>query len=110
MSENTVASSETITEWCSVEKLSKAAFYDLPPDLRPKTLEIPGTRIIRVIEPHDAWRARMAVAMQAKAARLETQRRRMLASIAGKIAAQSPKHVSRRRQNDARRARGRARG
>jgi hypothetical protein len=99
MTEVETAASETIAEWCAIEKMSKATFYSLRwnnPELAPRTIEIPKTRIVRVIESHESWRPRVAEAMQTKAARLATARRRELASIAGKIAAQSPKHVTRR--------------
>lgn len=91
--------SETIAEWCKVEKMSKATFYGLRqrnPELAPQTIEIPKTRIVRVVESHEAWRARITKAMKVKAARLEVARRREIAAIAGRIAAQSPHHVSRR--------------
>ena len=111
MSENTVANSETIAEWCAIEKMSKAALYDLKrrnPDLAPKMIEIPGTRIVRVIESHEAWRARVAEAMKSKTAQLEVERRRELAATAGRIAATSPLHISKRaahKQQRRRRAR-----
>jgi hypothetical protein len=99
MTEVETAASETIAEWCAIEKMSKATFYSLRsnnPELAPRIIKIPKTRIVRVIESHESWRARVAEAMQTKTARLANARRRELTSIAGKIAAQSPKHVSRR--------------
>lgn len=105
MSEN-VTASETISEWCAVENMSKAAFYSLKrhnPDLVPQLLEVPGTRIVRVIESHDAWRARVAEAMKRKQARLERERRKEIATIAGKAAAASAAHVSKRPQAKSRR-------
>jgi hypothetical protein len=112
-SENTVTDSETIAQWCAIERMSKTAFYDLrrtSPELAPKIIEIPGTRIVRVIESHESWRSRVAEAMQTKTARLATARRRELAIVAGKAAAASPLHVSRRGSHSApaaRRQRGR---
>lgn len=108
MSEN-VTASETIAEWCAVENMSKAAFYDLKrrsPDLVPQLLEIPGTRIVRVIEPHDAWRARVAEASKRSQARLERERRKEIAAIAGKAAAASTAHVSKQQKPRRRRAAG----
>jgi hypothetical protein len=96
MPENQVAKGETITEWCATESISKASFYALPLKLRPETYEIPGTRIKRVVESHESWRARVAASMQTKVARLEAERRRELAAVAGRIAAASPRHISKR--------------
>jgi len=94
--------SETITEWCAKERMSKASFYALlraNPELAPKTITIPNTRIIRVIESHEDWRARVAELAQSDAARLEAARRREIASLAGKVAIASPNHVSRRQKS-----------
>jgi hypothetical protein len=43
------------------------------------------------------WAARLRLADESEAARLEAERRRELATIVGRIAAQSPRHASRRR-------------
>ena len=47
-----------------------------------------------MIESHPSWRARMAEFAKGAAARLESERRREIASIAGKAAAASAAHVS----------------
>jgi hypothetical protein len=55
-----------------------------------------GTRIKRITPEADAeWEARMAELAKSETARLEAERRRELA-LSGQIAAESPRHVSRR--------------
>jgi predicted secreted protein len=61
-------------------------------------LDVPGTRFRRVVESHESWRARMAALAKTEDAKLESERRREIASIAGKAAAASPRHVSKRRR------------
>jgi hypothetical protein len=64
----------------------------------PREFIIPGTRIRRITpEAHREWRQLMAVYTASTAARLEEARRSVQASQAGKIAAQSPLHVSKRK-------------
>jgi hypothetical protein len=58
---------------------------------------VPGTRIERITpEARQAWRERMAELAKSETAQLEAERRRAQAAEAGKLAAQSPNHVSRR--------------
>jgi hypothetical protein len=90
--------SEKIREFCNVEKFSIAFFYELERrGLGPLMLDVPGTKFRRVVESHESWRARMAALAQTEDARLETARRRAQAAIAGKVAAASPLHVSKRK-------------
>jgi hypothetical protein len=89
--------SEKIREFCKVEKFSLAFFYELERrGLGPKMLEVPGTNVRRVVESHESWRARMAEHAKSEAAQLERERRREIASTAGKAAAASPLHISKR--------------
>jgi hypothetical protein len=68
--------------------------------LGPVVLEIPNTRIRRVTAQAERdWEQRMIELSQEKAARLEVERRREYLSAAGKIAATSPLHVSKRKQH-----------
>ena len=63
----------------------------------PDVLHVPGTRIERITpEARQAWRERMAELAKSETAQLEAERRRAQAAEAGKLAAQSPNHVSRR--------------
>jgi hypothetical protein len=96
---------------CAGERISLSSFYEMQRrGLGPELLEVLGTKIRRVTaEARAAWRVRMTKLAQSEAAQLEAQRRREIAAVAGRIAARSPLHISRRRQNDARR-RGRTRG
>lgn len=89
---------KTITEFCAKKRISKASWYELEKrGLAPEVLEIPGTRIRRITAAAEAaWDARMVELMQSKAAQLEAERRRAQAAEAGRIAAQSPRHISRR--------------
>ncbi|SFJ71820.1 hypothetical protein [Bradyrhizobium sp. Gha] len=90
---------QTIAQFCRAESLSKSSYYALRRrGLGPDERRVPGTKIIRITaEAHAAWRERIDAFARTEAAQLETERRRKLASIAGQIAAQSPRHVSRRR-------------
>jgi hypothetical protein len=90
--------SQTTTEFCQSEHISKATFYDLRKrGLAPEVLEVPGTKIKRITsQARETWRARMAELAKAEATQLEAERRRELAAIAGRIAARSPKHISKR--------------
>jgi hypothetical protein len=89
---------KTVLEWCKARHLSRSTYHKLKNlGLGPKELEIPGTRIKRITPEADAeWEARMAELARGEAARLEAERRRELATIAGQIATESPRHVSRR--------------
>jgi hypothetical protein len=91
--------SRTISEFCGIEHLSLTSYYTLKKhNLGPDELRAPGLKIVRVTaEAHAAWRERMAQLAASKDAALETERRREFARIAGKRAAESADHVSRRR-------------
>ena len=89
---------KTVPEWCKARHLSRSTYHKLKNLGRgPKELAIPGTRIKRITPEADAeWEARMAELAKSEAARLEAEHRRAQAAEAGKLAAQSPNHVSRR--------------
>jgi hypothetical protein len=98
--DSTERRSQTPTEFCFAEHLSKSTYHELKKrGLGPVELVVPGTKIIRITpEARDAWHAKMAELSKSESAQLEAERRREIAAIAGKIAAQSPRHVSRRHQ------------
>jgi hypothetical protein len=75
-----------------------STFYKLKKlGLGPDVLHVPGTRIERITpEARQAWRERMAELAKSETAQLQAERRRAQAAEAGKLAAQSPNHVSRR--------------
>jgi hypothetical protein len=101
---------KTIAEFCAAKRISKTSYHALQKrGLGPAETVYPGTRIKRIsATAENAW-DKMAQLGESEAARLEAERRREIAAVAGRIAARSPLHISRRRQNDARR-RGRTRG
>jgi hypothetical protein len=95
-------------EFCYVEHICRAKFFDLKKrGLAPDETNIDG--LIRITpKAREAWHARMAELAKSEAAQLEAERRRELASIAGRAAAASPLHISKRvahKQQHRRRAR-----
>jgi hypothetical protein len=95
MADDKITAAETVDEWCAVEALSKSSFYELQKSRHgPQMLRVPGCKIVRVIESHASWRARMAALMASEAGELEMERRQQLARDAGRRAAASSKHVS----------------
>lgn len=94
-----VTAAETVDKWRAVEALSKSSFYELQKSGHgPQMLRVPNSKIVRVIESHASWRARMAALATSEAGKLETERRQELARDAGRRAAASSKHVSKRRK------------
>jgi hypothetical protein len=94
-------------QWCRAKGLSVSSGYKIKNSgLGPELLEVPGVRGSRVTPEADAaWEARMAEAAKSQDAQLEAERRRAQAAEAGRIAAQSPRHVSRRKLQPRRRVR-----
>jgi hypothetical protein len=89
----------TRTEFCLAERISKSKFYALKKKhLTPDELDIDGTRRITAQARRD-WRALMLARPQTEAAQLEAHRRREAASLAGRIAAASPLHVSKQNRH-----------
>jgi hypothetical protein len=89
----------TRTEFCLAERISKSKFYALKKNhLTPDELDIDGTRRITAQARRD-WRALMLARPQTEAAQLEAHRRREAASLAGRIAAASPLHVSKQNRH-----------
>jgi len=90
--------SQTIAEFCQHERISKTTFYKLrAAGLGPNELRLPNSAVVRITpEAREAWRVRMTEIAKTEAAQLEVERRRELAAVAGRIAAESPLHVSRR--------------
>jgi catalase (peroxidase I) len=114
MDENSIVRrSLTRQEFCFKKRISPSTFHKLKRQgLGPKQDylgRIPP-------EAEDAWDELMASLAESEAAKLEAARRRAQAAEAGKIAAASPRHISRRSHSTGRRrdnaggARGRMRG
>jgi hypothetical protein len=98
----------TLPEFRYVDNMSAAKYYTLKrKGLGPEELNVDA--MIRITpEARAKWQARMAELAKSEAAQLEAERRRELASIAGRAAAASPLHISKRvahKQQHRRRAR-----
>jgi len=93
---------DTIPEWCRKKGISKTAYYKIRPlGQGPKELRIPGTTIVRITAKADReWEERMMDLAQQESAQLEQQRRVEQARAAGRAAARSPLHISRRGKPD----------
>jgi hypothetical protein len=76
-------------------------FYELKKrGLTPDEIDIDG--VLRITpKARETWHARMATLAKGEAAQLEAARRRALAAIAGRAAAQSPLHASKQRSRSA---------
>jgi hypothetical protein len=88
----------TPADWRARRNVSKTTHAKLKKlGLAPDEYNIPGTRIGRITDEADAaWLERMHEFTKSEDAKLEAERRRELAAAAGRAAAMSPKHVSRR--------------
>jgi hypothetical protein len=102
--DNNQERSKTISEFCDAKRISLSSFYELEKrGLGPETQDILG-KIRRITpEAERAWDQQMAELKRTEAAKLEAERRRAQATAAGKVAAQSPMHVSRRPRQSRRR-------
>jgi hypothetical protein len=88
----------TTAEFCAAERVSVSTYYKLRRlGVGPCEERVPGTAIIRITpEARRAWHAQLAEMRQSGEAELEERRRRAHAAHAGKMAAASPLHVSKR--------------
>ena len=89
---------KTIAEFCAAKRISKASYYEIQKrGLGPAETVYPGTHIKRIsAAAENAWDEKMARLAESKAAKLEAERRREIATAAGRIAAASPLHISKR--------------
>lgn len=94
--------------WIRAKGFSISSGYKMKnAGLGPELLEVPGIRGGQVTPEADAaWEQRMAEAAKSQEAQLEAERRRAQAAEAGRIAAQSPRHVSRQQMQSKHRRRG----
>src|SRR5262245_35085382 len=88
--------SMTLSEFRYVENMSAAKYYDLKnKGLGPEEMNVDG--MIRLTpEARASGHERLAELAKSEAAQLEAERRRAQAAQAGKIAAASPLHISKR--------------
>jgi hypothetical protein len=91
---------QTIGEFCAAENISAASYYKMRRlGVGPREERVPGTAIIRITpEARRAWHALLAEMRQSRDAELEERRRSAHATQAGKMAAASPLHVSKRQR------------
>jgi hypothetical protein len=99
---------QTIGEFCAAENICASTYYKMRRlGVGPREERVPGTTIIRITaEARCAWHVRLAEMRQSRDADLEERRRSAHATQAGKIAAASPLHVSKRSRREARPASG----
>jgi hypothetical protein len=95
--------SRLISDFCFIENFSPTTYFKLHRlGFGPEELCPPQSKIRRITrEAHVEWRQRMRELAQSEAGALEHERRRRQASEAGRRAAASPKHVSRREKKGA---------
>jgi hypothetical protein len=90
----------TRAEFCALERMSLSTFHKLKrAGLGPDEVHFPGMAFVRITaEARREWHERIEAWRKSKAAELEEQRRSALASRAGKKAAASPLHISKRKR------------
>ena len=89
----------SIAGFCEAEDFSLSYYYGHLKKfgLNPQETRYPGSPLVRISARARAeWHEKMAALQNSEAVLLEEQRRRELAKHAGKIAALSARHVSRR--------------
>jgi hypothetical protein len=92
----------TIPQFCALEKFSITYFYKLKRlGLAPKVVNPPGTNLHRITPAaRRDWHQRMYLLGQEEEAQREAARRADTAARAGKIAAASPAHHSKRKRRE----------
>jgi hypothetical protein len=98
----------TIREFCVAEHISRASYYKLRTlGVGPRESRISGTTIVRITQAaRRAWHEQLAEVRQSREAELEERRRSAQAAQAGRIAAASPLHPSKRSRREVRPASG----
>jgi hypothetical protein len=91
----------SIRDFCALEDMSQCTYHKLKRlGLGPQELRFPGMSFVRVTAAaRREWHARMDELRKEQAAKQELERRSAMASRAGKLAAASPLHVSKRRRS-----------
>jgi hypothetical protein len=90
----------TRAEFCALERMSLSTFHKLKrAGLGPDEVHFPGMAFVRITaEARREWHTRIEQWRKSQAAQLEEQRRSASASRAGKKAAASPLHISKRKR------------
>jgi hypothetical protein len=90
----------TRQEFCSRKRISKSTYLKMKKaGLAPEetVLMLPGFNLVRIsAQARRDWNRKLAELRQSKEAELESARRQAQVETAGRLAAQSPNHVSRR--------------
>jgi hypothetical protein len=88
----------SLSEFCRLEGFSKSFFYQLrKKNLAPTVTDING--LLRISSTsRQEWHQRMLELAKSSAAQVEAERRRELATVAGKAAAASDRHISKRQK------------
>jgi hypothetical protein len=88
----------TIKQFCVRETMSLASYYKMKRlGYGPREMVVPGTEIIRITPTaHREWREKLEARSRTEEAELERKRRADQRRAAGKTAAASPLHVSRK--------------
>jgi hypothetical protein len=90
----------TIKDFCVREQMSASSFHKLQnKGLAPDVRRLPGMTMLRITnEAYEAWKKRMAKLQRSEANDLQEEReqRRARNRVAGKLAAESPIHVSKK--------------
>jgi hypothetical protein len=89
----------TRSEFCALERMSLSTYHKLKRQrLGPDEIRFPNMTFVRITaEARRAWHAKIKTYRESQTAEIEEQRRSSLASRAGKIAAASPNHISKKR-------------
>ena len=87
----------TISEWCLEMRISAPTFHKWDKAGKGPVVRRVGN-VVRIVEGTQSYHRRMLALAEQEAAQRELQRRREQAAVAGKIAAKSPRHISRRKR------------
>ena len=90
----------TISQFCAVEHLSLATYFKIRKiGQGPEETRIPGTRVVRItVKARREWHVLLEKLRTSETGRREAERRTEMARAAGRAAASSPLHVSKRRR------------
>src|SRR5262245_61446189 len=98
----------TIRQFCILENIAVATYYKMRRlGYGPDEMRVPGTALVRITQrARRDWHARIEQLGKSEGAELEAARRHAQTAAAGKRAAESPLHVSKRRRHRARQLKG----
>src|SRR5262245_39608672 len=90
----------TIRQFCILENMAVATYYKMRRlGYGPDEMRVPGTALVRITQrARRDWHARIEQLGKSEGAELEAARRHGQTAAAGKRAAESPLHVSKRRR------------